>query len=389
MRTVGTTARGIRLPIISAGDDLAAIVVDSVLEACRSEGVVLRNRDVIGITEAIVAKSQRNYVTLDDIAADLREKFPEGELGVTFPILSRNRFFNILKGLARGVDKLHVLLSFPFDEVGNPIADPEAVYELGDIPPGPLSLDEFDRLLPRFAHPFTNVEYRALYLSAGDNVQLWFGNNVADILKITPYVLDASIHTRELSRRRLRKAGAKRVFCLSDLMSKPIGGSGCNEKYGVLGSNLSTGESLKLFPRDCAGLVTQIQAALREKTGANVEVMVYGDGAFKDPAFGIWELADPVVSPGYTPGLEGSPEEIKIKYIADELFGALSGEEKREAIVGVIDNKRAYGTELAEGTTPRRYTDLLGSLCDLMSGSGDKGTPVVLIQGYFDNYADE
>lgn len=389
MRTIGTTARGIRLPIISAGDDLAAIVTDSILAALENEQITLRNRDVIAITEAVVAKSQSNFVTLDDIARDIRRKFPEGELGLTFPILSRNRFLNILKGIARGADTLHILLSYPGDEMGNPICDAEKYYSLDTLPTGLLSLEEFDALLGHIVNPWTQADIVEIYQNVGSHIKIWFGNNVTDILKVTPYVLNASVHTRELNRRLLTKAGAKRVLTMADIMNESIDGSGYNEKYGVLGSNLSTGESLKLFPRDPTELLNAVQAALLEKTGAKVEVMVYGDGAFKDPVCGIWELADPVVSPGYTSGLEGAPNEIKIKYVADETFGALKGDAKKDAIIHMIEDKRVNGATHTEGTTPRRYTDLLGSLCDLITGSGDKGTPVVLVQGYFDNYADE
>lgn len=389
MRTTGTTARGIRLPIISAGDDLAAIVTDSILAALENEQITLRNRDVVAITEAIVAKSQSNFVTLDDIARDIRRKFPEGELGLTFPILSRNRFLNILKGIARGADTLHILLSYPGDEMGNPICDAEKYYSLDTLPTGLLSLEEFDALLGHIVNPWTQADIVEIYQNVGSHIKIWFGNNVTDILKVTPYVLNASVHTRELNRRLLTKAGAKRVLTMADIMNESIDGSGYNEKYGVLGSNLSTGESLKLFPRDPTELLKAVQSALLEKTGVKVEVMVYGDGAFKDPVCGIWELADPVVSPGYTSGLEGAPNEIKIKYVADETFGALKGDAKKDAIIHMIEDKRVNGATHTEGTTPRRYTDLLGSLCDLVSGSGDKGTPVVLVQGYFDNYADE
>ena len=388
-RKTGTTARGIRLPIISPGEDLANIVIDSVLSASESAGFEIKNRDVIGITEAIVAKSQKNFANVDDIAADVKAKFPGGVVGLTFPIASRNRFFNILKGISKGVDKLYVLLSYPSDEVGNPIVDAEMVYEHeAKAKDTLLSEKEFVELFGSYVHPFTDTNYIDLYKSAGDNIEIYFSRRPTDILKLTSHVLEGSIHTRELNKKRLLKEGAETVYTLCDILSAPINGSGYNENYGLLGSNLSTENSLKLFPRNPQELLKKVQEGIKAKTGADIEVMVYGDGAFKDPVCGIWELADPVVSPGYTAGLEGTPNEIKLKYIADSSFGDLTGDAKRDAVTKMIKEKGAQA-EHSEGTTPRRYFDLLGSLCDLTSGSGDKGTPVVHIQGYFDDYSME
>lgn len=390
MRYTGTTARGIRTPIISSGDDVGQIVIDSVLQAIQSENITLKNKDVIAMTEAIVAKAQKNFATIDHIAKDIEEKFPEGEVGITFPIASRNRFYNILKGIAKGAKKVYILLSYPTDEVGNPIADEEKVYEKETgLTDTLLSYDQFRAMFGTYTHPFTGTDYIELYKNVGEHVEVWFSKRSTDILRLTPYVLESSIHTREKNKKRLLKAGAKRVYTLSDVLSSPVDGSGYNPEYGVLGSNISTSTALKLFPRNPIDVIEKVQKGILEKTGVNVEVMVYGDGAFKDPACGIWELADPVVSPGYTKGLIGTPNELKLKYVADEDFGGLSGEEKAKAIKKMIEEKSTLDAAYAEGTTPRRYYDLLGSLCDLISGSGDKGTPVVLVQGYFDNFADQ
>ena len=390
MRYTGTTARGIRTPIISSGDDVGQIVIESVIKAAKSEGFILKDKDVIGITEAVVAKGQKNFATTDDIGEDIKAKFPGGEVGLTFPIASRNRFYNILKGIAKGAKKVYVLLSYPTDEVGNPIADEELVYEKEPgLTDSLLSYDQFRALFGTYPHPFTGSDYIELYKNVGDHVEIWFSKRPTDILRLTPYVLDCSIHTRDKNKTRLLKAGAKQVYTLADVLSEPVNNSGYNPEYGVLGSNISTSTSLKLFPRNPQKVIDQVQQGIFEQTGAKVEVMVYGDGAFKDPVCGIWELADPVVSPGYTKGLIGTPNELKLKYVADENFGGLSSEDKETAIKKLIEEKGTGDTSFAEGTTPRRYYDLLGSLCDLTSGSGDKGTPVVLIQGYFDNYADQ
>ncbi len=390
MRCSGTTARGIRTPIISSGDDVEKIVVDSVLTAAQTEGFTLKNRDIIAVTEAIVAKGQKNFATVDQIAKDVAQKFPEGEVGLTFPIASRNRFYNVLKGIAKGMKKVYILMSYPTDEVGNPIAEEEVVYEKEPhLKDSLLSYEDFRENFGTYLHPFTGTDYIELYKSLGDHIEIWFSKRPTDILRLTQNVLECSIHTRDRNKQRLLKAGAKKVYTLCDVLSKPIDGSGYNPDYGVLGSNISTKTTLKLFPRKDQGLLEKIQQSIFEKTGVRVEVMVYGDGAFKDPVCGIWELADPVVSPGFTKGLLGTPNELKLKYAADENFGSLSNQEKEKAVKALIAEKAKDGNGFAEGTTPRRYTDLLGSLCDLVSGSGDKGTPVVLVQGYFDNYADQ
>jgi len=383
MRIIGTTARGVRLPIISPGDDLVNIVADHVIASSKSEEYAIEESDVVGITEAIVAKSQNNFATINQLAADVAAKFPEGEAGIVFPIFSRNRFLNILKGIAKGLKKVYILLSYPQDEVGNPIVDWEA---LDNVTTDKTMFEgsEFRKLFGEYLHPFTDIDYIDLYKSVGDNVEIYLSKDPRDILKLTPNVIDAEIHMRERTKKRLLKAGAKKVYCLSDLLSSSVDGSGYNEKYGVLGSNLSTGEKLKLFPHDCESFVEKVQKAIFDRTQVNIEVMIYGDGAFKDPYCGIWELADPVVSPAYTQRLGGMPNEIKLKYIADNQFGNLSSEDKQSAVVDYIRNKKENAS-VNEGTTPRKYADLLGSLCDLMSGSGDKGTPVIYIKGYFDD----
>lgn len=391
MRHIGTQAFGVRLPIISQGDDLSKIVADHLCEALRANSLTLRPSDVVGITEAMVAKAQGNYANLDQIAADLRRKFPGGTVGVVFPIFSRNRFVNILKGISRGADKVYVLLQYPGDEVGNPIMDPEDVDALIDSGRNFFSAAEFRELTHGYRHPFTGLDYSALYEQAGDNIEVYISNDPRRILELTSEVLVAEIHTRELTKKRLLRAGAKKVFTLCDILSESVQGSGYNPEYGVLGSNLSGESELKLFPRDCTAFVNEVRSKIAQKCGVAPEVLVYGDGAFKDPHAGIWELADPVVSPAFTDGLCGRPREIKIKLVADVQFKELNGQDKTRAVTEMIKAKNADKSKecASEGTTPRNYTDLLGSLCDLISGSGDKGTPVVLVQGYFDDFSTE
>lgn len=394
MRNVGTVVRGIRTPIIKEHDDLASIVVNSLMEASKSEPFTFRDKDIVAITEAVVGISEGNYVTVDDIATDVATKFPEKEVGIVFPILSRNRFSMILKGIARGMDKITMLLSFPSDEVGNGILDEEklenSAYTLGDT----LREEDYEREFGDFLHPFTGINmvhfYRELIESENCKVEFVFSNSAKTILNYTNNVLNCDIHTRRKTKKMLENAGAH-VYGLYEVMNAPINGSGFNPEYGLLGSNKSTEERLKLFPKTGDKLVVEIQNKLRELTGKEIEVMVYGDGAFKDPVGHIWELADPVVSPAYTKGLEGTPNEIKLKYISDNKFANLSGDELKEAIKGEIRAKNSdlKGNMLSQGTTPRRLTDLVGSLCDLTSGSGDKGTPVVYIQGYFDNLSND
>jgi len=392
-RTVGTVVRGLRAPIINRGDDLARIVVDTVIGASQAEGFSIQDRDIIGITESVVARAQGNYASIDAIAKDVGNKFGRGTLGVIFPILSRNRFAVCLRGIAKGVDKVVLMLSYPADEVGNHLVDEDLLDEKGVNPwSDVLTEKEFRELFGYYRHPFTGMDYIEYYKSiveeSGAQCEVLFANNPTAILKYTKNVLACDIHTRKRTKRILKAAGAERVFGLEDILSEPVDGSGYNEQYGLLGSNKATEESVKLFPRDCQAFVESIQAILRERTGKTVEVMVYGDGAFKDPVGKIWELADPVVSPGYTKGLEGTPNEVKLKYLADNEFAGLKGEEQKKAIEAYIRNKQAnlVGAMAAQGTTPRRLTDLIGSLCDLTSGSGDKGTPIIYIQGYFDNY---
>ena len=392
-RRIGTVSRGIRCPIIREGDDLAAIVVDSVLEAAESEGFSLRDRDVISITESVVARSQGNYCTVADIAADVKKKTGGETVGVMFPILSRNRFAICLRGIAGGVKKVVLMLSYPSDEVGNNLVSLDKLDEAGVDPyTDVLTLDKYRELFGENKHEFTGVDYVAYYgdliRESGAEVEIIFANNPKAILKYTDTVITCDIHTRARTKRILKNAGARVVLGLDDIMTAPVKGSGCNEKYGLLGSNKSTEDKVKLFPRECKQLVTDIQSSILEKTGKHVEVMVYGDGAFKDPQGKIWELADPVVSPAFTDGLIGTPNELKLKYLADNDFANLSGEALKQAISESIKHKDAdlKGSMASEGTTPRQLTDLIGSLCDLTSGSGDKGTPVVLVQGYFDNY---
>ena len=395
-RMVGTVSRGIRAPIIREGDDLKAIVTASVLEAAHEEGFSFHDRDVIAMTEAIVARAQGNYATVDDIAADVRQKLGGETVGVIFPILSRNRFAICLRGIAKGAKKIVLMLSYPSDEVGNHLIDWETMDSKNiDSYRDVLSLEQYRALFGYRKHRFTGVDYVDYYSQvirdSGAEVEVLFANDPREILKHTKNVIHCDIHTRVRTGRILREAGGERVFGLDEIMTSPVGGSGYNEKYGLLGSNKATEDKIKLFPRDCQDLVVAIQQEMLEKTGKRVEVMVYGDGAFKDPIGKIWELADPVVSPAYTAGLEGTPNELKLKYLADNDFAALSGEALREAIKAEIAKKDGdlVGQMISEGTTPRRLTDLIGSLCDLTSGSGDKGTPIVLIQGYFDNYTAE
>jgi len=392
MRYTGTLARGIRLPIIKQGDDLAEIVADCVISAAEAEGFTLHNNDVIGVTEAILGKAQGNFATLDQIAEDIRRKFPGGELGVVFPMMSRNRFFNIMKGIARGADKVYVLLSYPFDEVGNPIMDISRLDEVTDalkMPEmKPVPAAWFVQEAGMFRHPFTGMDYIEMFQSVGEHVEVYLSGDPRDITHLTPHVLVGEIHTRLRTKERLQKAGAKSVFMLSDILSSSVSGSGFHPEYGVLGSNISTDETLKLFPRDCGAFVDALQNKIMSRAGVCPEVLVYADGAFKDPKYGIWELADPVVSPGYSKRLGGQPNEIKLKWVADQELSGLSDDEKAQALKTMIREKNATGkNEFDTGTTPRIYADLLGSLCDLMGGSGDKGTPVVLVQGYFDDYA--
>ena len=392
-RRVGTTSRGIRCPIIREGDDLSQIVTDSVLEAAESEGFSLRDRDVIAITESIVARSQGNYATVDDIAADIKAKLGGGAIGVIFPILSRNRFAICLRGIARGAKKIVLMLSYPSDEVGNELVSIDKLDEAGVDPyTDTLTLETYRRLFGENRHPFTGVDYVSYYSDLireeGAEVEVIFANQPKAILGYTKNVLVCDIHTRARTKRILKAAGADIVLGLDEILNAPVSGSGCNEKYGLLGSNKSTEDKIKLFPRECKPLVLSVQQKILNKTGAHVEVMVYGDGAFKDPQGKIWELADPVVSPAFTDGLVGTPNELKLKYLADNDFKNLSGDALKEAISKSILEKDAnlVGNMASQGTTPRQLTDLIGSLCDLTSGSGDKGTPVVLIQGYFDNF---
>jgi len=395
-RTVGTVARGIRTPIIREGEDIVKIVVDSVLTAAEEENITLRDKDIVAVTESVVARALGNYATTDDIAADVRAKLGSDEVGVIFPILSRNRFAICLRGIAKGVKKITLMLSYPSDEVGNHLIDEDLLDESG-INPWSDVLDEakYREAFGYIPHQFTGVDYVEYYKDVirqcGCEVEVIFANRAEAILSYTKHVINCDIHTRERTRRHLLKAGAEVVLTMADIMNAPVNGSGYNEQYGILGSNKATEDSIKLFPRDCQRVVDNMQKLFNEKTGKNIECMIYGDGAFKDPVGKIWELADPVVSPACTPGLIGTPNELKIKYLADNDFSGLSGEELREAVKDSIRHKDAdlKGNMASQGTTPRRLTDLIGSLCDLTSGSGDKGTPVVFIQGYFDNYSEE
>ncbi len=392
-RRVGTVSRGIRCPIFREGDDLANQVVESVLAAAESDGFEVRDKDVLCITESVVARCQGNYASVDAIAEDVKEKLGGKTIGVIWPILSRNRFAICLRGMAKGAEKIVLMLSYPSDEVGNALLtldqlDAAGVNPYSDV----LSLEKYRELFGENRHQFTGVDYVAYYgdliKECGADVEIIFANHAEEILNYTDKVINCDIHTRARTKRILRSKGAT-VFGMDEILNAPVNGSGYNEKYGLLGSNKATEDSVKLFPRDAQKLVEDIQSMMLEKTGKHIEVMVYGDGAFKDPVGKIWELADPVVSPFYTSGLEGTPNELKLKYLADNDYSNLSGEELREAISKAIADKpqeSLVGNMVSEGTTPRRLTDLIGSLCDLTSGSGDKGTPVVYIQGYFDNY---
>lgn len=395
-RRVGTVSRGIRCPIIREGDNLADIIVESVLGAAESEGFELRDRDVIAATESIVARAQGNYASIDAIAKDVKEKLGGETIGIIFPILSRNRFSVCLKGMARGAKKVVLMLSYPSDEVGNELVSLDQLDEAGINPYSDvLDITRYRELFGENRHPFTGVDYVSYYCDLiqeqGAEAEVIFANNPREILKYTKNVLTCDIHTRARTKRILKESGAEIVCGMDDILTSPVDGSGCNERFGMLGSNKATEETVKLFPRDCTSLVEEVQKQILEKTGKHVEVMVYGDGAFKDPVGKIWELADPCVSVANTPGLEGTPNELKLKYLADNDFKDLSGEELKEAISKRIQEKKddLVGDMVSQGTTPRRITDLIGSLCDLTSGSGDKGTPVILVQGYFDNYTSD
>ena len=395
MRCVGTVVRGIRTPIIKENDDLANIVVDSLLKAKENEGFEFRDKDIVAITEAVVGISEGNYVTVENIALDLQNKFPSKNIGVVFPILSRNRFSMILKGIARGMDKITMLLSFPSDEVGNGILDEDILDKSNFNLSSVISEEDYKETFSSFIHPFTGINmvdfYRGLIESENCEVEFVFANDPKVILDYTKAVLTCDIHTRLRTKKMLEENGANTVYGLYEIMNEPINGSGFNPSYGLLGSNKSTEERLKLFPKTGDKLVIDIQNKLKELTGKTIEVMVYGDGAFKDPVGHIWELADPVVSPAHTEGLNGTPNELKLKYISDNKFADLKGDELKAAIKEEIKQKESnlVGNMLSQGTTPRRLTDLIGSLCDLTSGSGDKGTPVVFIQGYFDNLSND
>ncbi len=390
MKTIGTISRGIKAPIIKKGDDLVDIVVNSVLAASEEGKFELQDKDVVAMTEAIVARAQGNYATLEQIAKDVRNKTGGGTVGLVFPIMSRNRFSMILKGIAMGVDKLIIQLSYPSDEVGNPLIPMDIIDEKGVNPYTDVFTEEqYYATFGKILHPFTGLDYIELYKSfGGANCEIILANNPKEILKYTDKVINADIHTRNRTKRILKEAGAKVCLNLTDILNASVDGSGWNE-YGLYGSNLATDNSIKLFPRDGQKLVDTIAAKFKAVTGKNIEVMIYGDGAFKDPVGGIWELADPVVSPAYTKGLEGTPNELKLKYLADNALGNLTGEDAKKAMKELIKEKKAnlVADQSSQGTTPRRLTDLLGSLCDLTSGSGDKGTPIILIQNYFTNYS--
>ncbi len=395
MRKTGTVSRGIRCPIIREGDDIASMVVQSVVEAAEAEGFALRDRDVVAVTESVVARAQGNYASVDAIAKDVKEKLGGETVGVIFPILSRNRFAICLRGIAKGAKKIVLMLGYPSDEVGNALVSLDQLDEAGINPYSDvLSEEKYRALFGENLHPFTGVDYVKYYgdliRECGAEAEIILANNPRVILEYTENVITCDIHTRARTKRILKAAGAKRVFGLDDLMNASVDGSGFNAQYGLLGSNKATEETVKLFPQECFDLVEDIQKQLLDRTGKHMEVMVYGDGAFKDPVGKIWELADPIVSPAYTKGLEGTPNELKLKYLADNDFAALSGEELKKAIENAIKQKDGdlVGNMASQGTTPRQLTDLIGSLCDLTSGSGDKGTPVVLVQGYFDNMAD-
>ncbi len=392
-RVVGTVVRGLRCPIINQGDSIEEIVVDSVLKASEVEGFHINDKDIVTITESIVARAQGNYATIDHIAKDVHTKFGDDTIGVIFPILSRNRFAICLRGIAKGAKKIVLMLSYPSDEVGNHLVDIDLLDEKGVNPwTDVLTEKQFRDLFGYNKHTFTGVDYIDYYKSLaeeyGVECEVIFSNNPKTILDYTKSVLTCDIHTRHRTKRILKANGGEKIYSLDNILAESIDGSGCNEAYGLLGSNKATEDSVKLFPRNCQPVVDKIQQMLKDKTGKTVEVMVYGDGAFKDPVGKIWELADPVVSPAYTSGLNGTPNEVKLKYLADNNFAHLKGEELKQAIAEFISNKEAdlVGSMEAQGTTPRKLTDLIGSLSDLTSGSGDKGTPIVFIQGYFDNY---
>lgn len=397
MRTVGTVARGIRAPIIRQGDNIAAIAAKAVIDAWEEAGIQPKDKDVVAVTESVVARAQGNYASVEQIAKDVKAKTGGETVAVAFPILSRNRFSLLLKGMAAGCKKVVLFLSYPSDEVGNGLVDWDLLDEAGVDPyTDVLTLEDFRAKFGHILHPFTGVDYVDFYSDiirkAGAEVEVYFGNRIQDVLKYTDTVITCDIHTRNRSKKLLRQAGAKVVLGLDDIMTQSVDGSGYNEKYGLLGSNKATEDTVKLFPRNCDAVAEELSKILCEKSGKQIEAMVYGDGAFKDPVGKIWELADPVVSPGYTKGLVGTPNELKLKYLADNDFGDLSGDELKEAISGRIKAKTGdslVGNMVSEGTTPRQLTDLIGSLCDLTSGSGDKGTPIVYIQGYFDNYTNE
>ncbi len=397
MRTIGTVSMGVRCPIIREGDDIAKITADAVIEAWKDAAIIPHDKDVVAVTESVVARAQGNYATVDQIAKDVREKTGGNTVGIAFPILSRNRFSILLKAMARGCKKIVLLLSYPSDEVGNHLVDWDKVDAAGVNPYSDLlTLEKFREKFGNTVHPFTGVDYIDFYSeiikSEGCEVEMLFGNNVRVLKDYTDAVITCDIHTRARSKRLLKEAGVKIVLGMDDILNAPVDGSGCNEKYGLLGSNKATEERVKLFPRDCANVAERISRLLSDASGKRIEAMVYGDGAFKDPVGKIWELADPVVSPGYTRGLEGTPNELKLKYLADNDFADLNGDALKRAIEDKIRAKTSeslVGNMVSEGTTPRQLTDLIGSLCDLTSGSGDKGTPIVYIQGYFDNYTNE
>lgn len=393
MRAVTTSAFGVRAPIIRPGDNLVKITADCVLEAAKQNGLKLKDRDIVAVTEAVVAKSQGNFASVDDISKEVAKKMGKGKVGLIFPILSRNRFSQILRGIVGGVDELIIQLSYPFDEVGNPLVSIDKLYDLGlhnfnqDF-----TSQQFYKLVGSVEHPFTGIDYIEAYSKiCGDKAQIILSNDPCEILKHTNKVICADIHSRKRNKKLLLASGAKKVICLDEILNKKSAKHGYHEQFGVLGSNMSSDGTIKLFPRNCQKFVDALQAELKKRTGLNFECMVYGDGAFKDPVGGIWELADPVVSPAFTEGLKGTPNEIKLKYVADNQIASLNGEEAVDAMKDIIKNKNKNLKEdnSSLGTTPRRYTDLVGSLCDLVSGSGDKGTPIVLITGYFDNYATE
>ncbi len=393
MRYSGTISRGVRTPIIKKGDDLASIVVESVCNCVKEANIELHDKDVVAITEAVVGISQGNYATADQIAQDVKNKFQDETVGLIFPIMSRNRFSMVLRGITRGLKKVIIQFSYPGDEVGNKLISVDELFDSGINPyQDVFTLEEFKKIFPNTVHEFTGVDYLQYYKDISEcECEIILANDPRAILKYTDNVIVASIHERKLNKKRLLQAGAKKVYCLDELMTSPVDGSGYNDKYGLLGSNLATDNSVKLFPIHCEELVLDVQKRLKDIFNKNIEVMVYGDGAFKDPQGGIWELADPVVSPGHTSGLVGTPNELKLKYISDNVLKDLHGKELQEAMIKMIKEKDSSlkGKMITQGTTPRQITDLLGSLSDLTSGSGDKGTPVVLIQNYFSNYSNQ